>query len=75
MSPGQNNWDISLIKHTKITEALNTEFRAEFYNVWNHSQFNPPFNNYGGGTSSNFGQITSSSVPPRVIQYALKLLF
>ena len=75
MSPGQNNWDISLIKHTKITEALNTEFRAEFYNVWNHSQFNPPFNNYGGGTSSNFGQITSSSVPPRVIQFALKLLF
>jgi Carboxypeptidase regulatory-like domain/TonB-dependent Receptor Plug Domain len=73
--PGQNNWDLSIIKHTKITEALNTEFRAEFYNVWNHPQFNPPANNFGGGVSSTFGTITSSSVPPRVIQFALKLLF
>jgi hypothetical protein len=73
--PGQHNWDVSIIKHTKITEALNSEFRAEFYNVWNHSQFNLPSNNYGGGTSATFGQITSSSVPPRVIQFALKLLF
>jgi outer membrane receptor protein involved in Fe transport len=72
MGPGQQNWDISLIKHTKITEALNTEFRAEFYNVWNHTQFNPPFNNFAMGT---FGVISSSSVPPRVIQFALKLLF
>ena len=71
--PGQDNWDLSLIKHTKITEALNSEFRAEFYNVWNHTQFNPPFNNFG--TLATFGQITSSSVPPRVIQFAVKLLF
>jgi len=72
-SPGQDNWDISIIKHTKITEALNTEFRTEFYNVWNHAQFNPPGNNFGAITS--LGTITSSSVPPRVIQFALKLLF
>ena len=45
MGPGQKNWDISLIKHTKITEGLSTEFRAEFYNIWNHAQFNPPVNN------------------------------
>jgi Carboxypeptidase regulatory-like domain/TonB-dependent Receptor Plug Domain len=71
--PGQDNWDLSIIKHTKITEALNTEFRAEFYNVWNHAQFNPPANNFG--SPSTFGTITSSSVPPRIIQFALKLLF
>jgi hypothetical protein len=72
MGPGQNNWDISIIKHTKITEGLTSEFRAEFYNVWNHAQFNPPVNNRGDGT---FGQVQNSSVPPRIVQFALKLLF
>ncbi|MDR3720958.1 MAG: TonB-dependent receptor [Candidatus Acidoferrales bacterium] len=70
--PGQHNWDISIIKHTKITERLNTEFRTEFYNVWNHAQFNPPVNN---AADSTFGQIQNSSVPPRIMQFALKFLF
>jgi hypothetical protein len=70
--PGQNNWDLSIIKNTQITEALNLQFRSEFYNVWNHAQYNPPSNNIN---SASFGQITSSSVPPRVIQFGLKLLF
>ncbi len=72
MGPGQHNWDISIIKHTKITEGLNTEFRTEFYNVWNHAQFNPPVNN---AADSTFGQIQNSSVPPRIMQFALKFLF
>jgi hypothetical protein len=73
MGPGQDNWDISIIKHTKITESLNTEFRAEFYNVWNHAQFNPPVNNVGN--TATFGQVQNSAVPPRIIQFALKFLF
>jgi hypothetical protein len=72
MGPGQNNWDMSLQKNTKITEGLTVQFRTEFYNIWNHAQFNPPVNNVGVGT---FGQIQSSSVPPRIMQFALKLLF
>ena len=72
MGPGQHNWDISLIKNTKITEALNLQFRAEFYNVWNHAQFNPPVNNFADTT---FGQVQNSSVPPRIMQLALKFLF
>jgi hypothetical protein len=72
MGPGQHNWDISLMKRTKLTERLNTEFRAEFYNVWNHPQFNPPVNNTADST---FGQIQNSSVPPRIMQFALKFLF
>ncbi|HTU46929.1 MAG TPA: carboxypeptidase regulatory-like domain-containing protein [Bryobacteraceae bacterium] len=72
MGPGQHNWDMSLIKNTKITERLNTQFRAEFYNVWNHPQFSPPANNVAAST---LGDITSSSVPPRVVQFALKLIF
>jgi hypothetical protein len=72
MGPGQNNWDMSFQKNTKITEALNVQFRAEFYNIWNHAQFNPPANNVAAGT---LGHITSSSVPPRVVQFALKFVF
>ena len=72
MGPGQHNWDMSLIKNTKITEGLSTQFRAEFYNIWNHPQFNPPFDSRSTAT---FGEITSSSVPPRVVQLALKLIF
>ncbi len=73
MGPGQQNWDMSFMKHTKITEGLDTEFRAEFYNIWNHPQFNPPADDFG--TLSTFGTITSSSVPPRIVQFALKLIF
>ncbi len=73
MGPGQHNWDMSLIKNTKITERLNTQFRAEFYNIWNHPQFSPPATI--SALPRRFGDITSSSVPPRVIQFALKLLF
>jgi len=72
MGPGQHNWDISIIKNTKVTEATSLQFRAEFYNVWNHPQFNPPINNRADVT---FGQIQSSSVPPRIVQFALKFSF
>jgi hypothetical protein len=73
MGPGQHNWDLNVMKNTKITEALSLQFRAEFYNIWNHPQFNPPANNFG--SLSTFGHITSSSVPPRVVQFAVKFLF
>jgi hypothetical protein len=72
MGPGQNNWDFSLMKTTKITEGLSFQFRTEFYNIWNHAQFSPPVNNFGAAT---FGQIQSSSVPPRIMQFAVKFLF
>ena len=70
--PGINNWDLSLVKHTKISERLNTEFRAEFYNAGNHTQFGAPSNNL---TAGSFGVIGGVLVPPRVIQLALKLLW
>jgi len=71
--PGQNNWNVSFIKNTKITEALTFQFRTEFYNIWNHAQFSGPANNFGSPTT--LGNITSSSVPPRVIQLAGKFIF
>jgi len=72
MGPGQNNWDISLIKNTKITEGTTLQFRTEFYNIWNHPQYNPPVDTLG---DVGFGGIFSSSVPPRILQFALKYSF
>jgi hypothetical protein len=79
--PGQFNFDISLLKTTKIFESQTIQFRAEFFNAFNHPQFTNP--NYGQGAiyalpnfaAGNFGQITSTSVNPRVIQLALKYSF
>jgi hypothetical protein len=74
--PGQFNWDMSLTKSTKvggIREDAMLQFRTEFFNAFNHPQFsNPAVTDVSKGT---FGQITSSSVNPRLIQFALKYIF
>jgi hypothetical protein len=48
------------------------QFRAEFFNLFNHPMFANPAT---GANQSTFGQITSMSVSPRVIQLALKYSF
>jgi hypothetical protein len=71
--PGQWNSDMSIQKNTKVTEWGTLQFRAEFYNIWNHPQFSNPTSTAFAGTS--VGQINSSSVTPRVVQFGLKFLF
>jgi Carboxypeptidase regulatory-like domain len=74
--PGQFNWDISALKTTRITERQLVQFRAEFFNAFNHAQFNNPNNtSVPDRSSGSFGQITTTSVNPRVIQFALKYSF
>jgi hypothetical protein len=70
--PGQNNWDISLIKDTKIREGHSIQFRAEFYNAFNKTQFGSPDT---GVMSTTFGQILGTTVNPRIIQFGLKYSF
>jgi hypothetical protein len=73
--PGQFNFDASLAKHFKLPfmgDAGGLEFRAEAFNVFNHTQFANPDNTYSDGS---FGTITSVSVNPRIMQLALKLKF
>jgi len=75
--PGINNWDMALVKDTKLTETMNLQFRAEFYNVFNHTQFGQPNGNINSGlptAGGSFGLITSAA-PPRIGQLALKLNF
>jgi hypothetical protein len=75
LGPGQSNWDMSLSKTTRVggvREGGTVQFRAEFFNTFNHPQFSNP------GTALNqggFGEITATSVSPRIIQFALKYSF
>jgi Carboxypeptidase regulatory-like domain/TonB dependent receptor len=73
--PGQQNWDLSLMKRFPVPwprESAVLEFRSEFFNAFNHPQFGDPDLEF---TSPTFGQITTTVVNPRVIQFALKLTF
>lgn len=70
--PGRVNADIAVVKHTPIQgDHIATEFRAEFFNVWNHAEFGNPSLNLN---SSEFGQVSTTS-GPRIIQLAFRLTF
>lgn len=69
--PGTNNFDMALLKKTRLSERSDLEFRAEFFNVFNHAQFQ---NVQGDFNASNFGVAQSASAP-RIGQLALKLTF
>jgi len=69
--PGLNNWDLSVHKSTRITEKTSIEFRAEFFNFFNHAQFRNPSGNFSSG---NFGKVTGAR-DPRIGQLALKFNF
>jgi hypothetical protein len=78
--PGINNWDFALLKNTMITERFNLQFRAEFFNIFNHTQFLTPsgitgFNTTtGAATSQSFGFVPGAAAP-RIGQLSLKLNF
>ncbi len=72
-SPGLNNWDIGIEKDTRINERFTTQFRAEFFDTFNHPQWGAPNSTL---IPEEFGVISSLGAEgPRAIQVALKLLF
>jgi hypothetical protein len=70
--PGINNFDMSVQKAIPFTERVHGEFRAEFFNIFNHTQFLNPDGNFSDGP--DFGRVTHTR-EPRQIQFALKLSF
>ncbi|HEX6894709.1 MAG TPA: TonB-dependent receptor, partial [Bryobacteraceae bacterium] len=82
IGPGLFNMDFSVYKNNfvkAISETFNVQFRAEMFNVLNHTNFAPssnlsPFNADGTPTSS-FGQLTSTQTDNRQIQLALKVIW
>jgi hypothetical protein len=73
--PGNNTWDAALVKDTKVgglREDATLTFRTEFFNVWNHAQYQNPGTAVG---TASYGVINQSSVAPRLIQFAVKYVF
>ena len=89
IGPNFFDLDIAVLKDTKIRENMNLQFRAEFFNILNHTNFALPLNTLftGGGTTVNgdlstysariptAGDIVNMVGTPRQIQFALKLIF
>ncbi len=76
--PGFNNTDFSVMKNTTLWEKVRLQFRAEFFDLFNHANFGQPGNVVGTPT---FGRITNTRFPTgesgssRQVQFALKLIF
>jgi hypothetical protein len=69
--PGLNNFDMALLKTTKITESKELQLRFEAFNLFNHAQFQNPT---GSINSSTFGLVNSAR-PARILQMGVKFLF
>jgi hypothetical protein len=71
---GINNFDFSVFKNRgfAFNERLNLQFRAEFYNLFNRVQFDLPGQALG---TPQFGVVTNQINDPRLLQFALKLMF
>jgi outer membrane receptor protein involved in Fe transport len=79
--PDFRNLDMALLKDTKLTERVSLQFRAEFFNLANHSNYRNPSGAVFTGSGTNYtlvptyGLITGIYNTPRQIQFALKILF
>jgi hypothetical protein len=79
VGPGYTDWDAALHRYFKITEKANLQFRAEYFNILNHTNFGNPA--LAVSSPSTFGRITGTSSnngstnDPRIAQLSLKLAF
>ena len=71
-APALDNWDLSVIKNAYFTEKTWLEFRCEFINAFNKTQFSAPNTT---PSSTAFGTITATAQMPRIVQLGLKLYF
>jgi hypothetical protein len=77
--PGLVETDLSLTKKFSLSDRLNMQFRSEFFNVFNRTNFNIPnpvvYASATGGPSPTAGVITATSTTFRQIQFGLKLMW
>ena len=76
---GIDNFDFAIFKRTRFgrDERFGVEFRTEFFNIFNRTQFAPPNTICCTANNQNFGVITATApgTNPRLVQFALKILF
>jgi hypothetical protein len=71
--------DFSAAKSSNLTEHLRLQFRAEFFNIVNHTNFLTPnevvYTSATSGASPTAGLVTATSTTSRQVQFGAKLLF
>jgi hypothetical protein len=68
--PAYRDLDIALVKHTRLFEKTDAEFRGEVFNTTNTPAFAQPNGSFGAAA---FGSITSTTTEQRVFQFAIRL--
>ncbi len=71
LGPGLQNWDLAAIKNFDFADRYKVQFRGEFFNAFNHTNFEGVDNGMADGS---FGAVTSAHVPRR-IQLGAKFYF
>jgi Carboxypeptidase regulatory-like domain/TonB dependent receptor len=78
-SQGIDNFDFAVFKRTRFasSERFGVEFRTEFFNLFNRTQFAPPNTVCCAANNQNFGVVTSAApgTNPRLVQFGLKMFF
>jgi len=71
LGPGYENWDLSVLRSLRLPRETNLQFRAEGFNIFNHTNFTTVQTQLG---SSNYGQVTGTGTA-RVLQFGAKVEF
>jgi hypothetical protein len=71
LGPGYANWDFGAAKTIRVAESKEFQFRAELFNVLNHTNFHLPNSDI---SSPTFNHVLAAE-PPRLLQFALKFLY
>jgi hypothetical protein len=71
VGPQYADWDVSIMRYFPVHESIQLQFRAEYFNVLNHTNFGDP---NASVTNGAFGRVTSA-LDPRIGQLSLKLIF
>jgi hypothetical protein len=72
LSDGLANVDLSLVKSLRLADRATLQLRSEFFNLFNTPRFAPPNTSFG---SQLFGTVNNQANQPRVLQFALKLIY
>lgn len=71
LGPAYRNWDVSAVKNVRVAESKQVQFRAEFFNVLNHTNFRLPDSDV---RSPTYNHILAAQAP-RLMQFALKFVY
>jgi hypothetical protein len=73
--PGYTNWDGAIVRTFPIYRETNMEFRAEYFDLLNHTELSNPSTSDPVSSSTSFGTITATYNGPRIAQFSLKYVF